>query len=331
MSQQQCLAIEQGKDYVNVDEADLPYDHVEVLGQGGTGFVEKVKDRMTGKTYARKTIPIVKYRKKEDRETVFKTELKTIRGLEGHHHIIKIFATYVTSRKFGLILLPVASHGDLSNYLDNFWKIVDESALSHRDPRLNTMRLVLSRAFGCLAAGLAFMHVQKVRHKDVKPGNILIHDGSVIYTDFGYSLDFSGFDRSTTEGVPNCISRKYSSPELSMHEPRNSKSDVFSLGCVFIEILSALTLNQGLATTSNMAFSAMLDHVHEELHSIDVGVCPTELSRAIVGMTKREPSERLCSIHAAEAILRMAGLCCSTCRESPIQTWRESVNGDNCS
>jgi serine/threonine protein kinase len=45
------------------------------------------------------------------------------------------------------------------------------------------------------------MHEQTIRHKDIKPQNILIHRGSAIYTDFGISLDFAQQD-STTTGHP---------------------------------------------------------------------------------------------------------------------------------
>ena len=62
--------------------------------------------------------------------------------------------------------------------------------------------IILQRAIGCLASGLAFMHEQTIRHKDIKPQNILIHGGSVLYTDFGISLDFGQQGNSTTTGNP---------------------------------------------------------------------------------------------------------------------------------
>jgi hypothetical protein len=48
--------IEQGKDYDNIDENDLLYVHVRNLGHGHSGAVEEVKDVITHKLYARKTI-----------------------------------------------------------------------------------------------------------------------------------------------------------------------------------------------------------------------------------------------------------------------------------
>jgi serine/threonine protein kinase len=78
------------------------------------------------------------------------------------------------------------------------------------------------------------------RHKDIKPQSILIHTGSPIYTDIGLSSDLSEAGHSTTVGHPGAFSRRYCAPEVVDWGSRNSQSDVFSLGCLFVEILSAL-------------------------------------------------------------------------------------------
>ena len=61
-----------------------------------------------------------------------------------------------------------------------------------------------------------------------------------MYTDFGSSYDFGDAGRSTTTGYPQGMTRRYCAPEVIECGSRNSKSDVFSLGCVFIEIYLAL-------------------------------------------------------------------------------------------
>jgi serine/threonine protein kinase len=45
--------------------------------------------------------------------------------------------------------------------------------------------------FGCLASLLEFLHEQKVRYKDIEPGNILVHAGMVLFADFGLSPNFT--------------------------------------------------------------------------------------------------------------------------------------------
>jgi serine/threonine protein kinase len=39
---------------------------------------------------------------------------------------------------------------------------------------------VLDQAFGCLAGDLVFMHENRIRHKESKPANILVHKGVVL-------------------------------------------------------------------------------------------------------------------------------------------------------
>ncbi|KAI4945587.1 hypothetical protein J4E91_007930 [Alternaria rosae] len=139
-----------------------------------------------------------------------------------------------------MILDPAADGGDLADYLQNYrdqgFHSLGED-ISKENARQNR---VLRRSFGCLASALDFIHRQTVRHKDIKPQNILIHKGKVMYTDFGLSYDFGDTGRSTTTGNPQGITRRYCAPEVAEWGRRNTKSDVFSLGCVFIEMVLAL-------------------------------------------------------------------------------------------
>jgi serine/threonine protein kinase len=140
----------------------------------------------------------------------------------------------MAQRELALILSPVADGGDFHEFLARY----QDAATT--DPERGEKTMILYRAFGCLASGLAFMHQERVRHKDIKPKNILIHQGSVLYTDFGISFDFSRQEQSTTIGNPQSYTKRYCAPEVADWGNRNSKSDIFSLGCVYIEILSAI-------------------------------------------------------------------------------------------
>jgi serine/threonine protein kinase len=331
MSKPRLLRIRQGDDLVNIEEEQVPYIHKGVLGHGLTAWVEEVEDQFTNKVYARKKMRVVSYTQ-EERARVFRNELSIIRGLERHHHMIRVFATYITSQYLSLILDPVASDGDLQAYLAMHKRLHDAYAQGNElDPRLASTSLVLQRAFGCLAAGLAFMHENNIRHKDVKPGNILIHHGAVIYTDFGCAFDSSNFTRSTTEGAPSALTRRYSSPELLLQEPRNSKSDVFSLGCVFVEIIAALTRSRSVAHASTQGFApAMLDDLHEQLSTIQHDSCPVLLIETTIRMTQRQASDRICSTHAAIYLLQYPNLCCHDCSLSPLKDWSKRVKNDDC-
>ena len=94
--------------------------------------------------------------------------------------------------------------------------------------------------FGCLARALEFLHEQKVRHKDIKPSNILVHHGKILFTDFGLSFDFTDAEGSTTVSMVYGLTPRYCAPEVAMHEPQNTSSDIWSLGVVFLEMIVVL-------------------------------------------------------------------------------------------
>jgi hypothetical protein len=68
---------------------------------------------------------------------------------------------------------------------------------------------------------------------------VLVKGHQVFLTDFGLSLDWSELDQSTTTGLTTKTPR-YCAPEVAGFLPRNSLSDMWSLGCVFLEIWTVL-------------------------------------------------------------------------------------------
>ena len=224
------LHIEEGQHYFLKPGDELPYKLLRNLGQGGCANVEEVEDQYTGRVFARKVFRIGG--SSAERKRIFENEIRVVQRLAPHHHITRIFATYVGRREVGLLLTPVANRGSLDAFLQD----------AHEGLLTPAELDILNNSFGCLASGLEFMHAQRVRHKDIKPHNILVHNNSLIYTDFGSSLDYSANTRSITTGRPDSITRKYAAPEVHDWSPRSSKTDIFSLGCVYLEILSALFL-----------------------------------------------------------------------------------------
>ena len=191
--------IRQGEHLEIEDPADIPYEHIEVLGHGGTAVVEKVRDIHSGLVYARKSLKINTGNLSKVRE-IYQHEVNVIKRLESHHHIVRVFATYRTGRTFVIILDPVASEGDLGGFLARYRDL-------ERGQERTAMFSTLKRAFGCLSNGLAFMHENNIRHKDIKPQNILIHHGSFLFTDFGIARDYQMFEW-------NYFMNKYRSPIL---------------------------------------------------------------------------------------------------------------------
>ena len=102
--------------------------------------------------------------------------------------------------------------------------------------------LILRRCFICLSEALSYLHESDVRHKDIKPENILIDESeSLILTDFGISRRFQKNTPHSTNDQWK-FTRKYASPEMMKGRTvlRDDPSDVFSLGCVFLEVATLL-------------------------------------------------------------------------------------------
>ncbi|KXT14458.1 hypothetical protein AC579_4824 [Pseudocercospora musae] len=105
------------------------------------------------------------------------------------------------------------------------------------DPgRFPGLRLHLPDWFMSLAEALAYMHRMHCRHKDVKPANILVSQGKVLLSDFGTSLEFSDGQSQSAGGA--FMTPKYCAPEVAVQQDRERSAVMFSLGCVYAEMIT---------------------------------------------------------------------------------------------
>ncbi len=106
----------------------------------------------------------------------------------------------------------------------------------------NGEKLPLSRALEIaegILAGLEYSHRQHIVHRDIKPANVMItNSGDVKVMDFGIAraMDDLGATLTSTWNVVGTA--QYLSPEQAVGEPADSRSDIYSTGCLLFELLT---------------------------------------------------------------------------------------------
>ncbi|KAI0893301.1 kinase-like domain-containing protein [Annulohypoxylon nitens] len=278
------------------------------FGRGGRGEVHEVFCSLGQfKHYARKRMPRPNM---ADRDmaimTAFRNEVETMKRID-HRHCIQLVASYTDPSSFAILMLPVADC-NLASYLQN--------AVSS-----DSERSFLPDFFGCLSRGLWHIHGQQLRHRDIKPENILIHDHKVLFTDFDCSLDWSHTVHSTTDQVPP-RTKEYASPEVArsgfVQDIRiNSSSDIWSLGCVFLEIITVWK-GRPLKDLSDLRGACYCNNrdgifeLIEELQSVDTtSPSMNESLEWIQEMLQDEPSKRPTTHRLVEMT---SEFCCIECK-----------------
>ena len=274
----------------------LPLERLRFLGHGVNGGVYEAMCK--GVALAWKT--------KYCRTSIGPQERKEIEILKklSHAHIVKLVGTYTHQRFLGLLLWPVAVC-DLATFLEDIDNLSSHWRLKGRgfdyDPglleRCRALGLPsdpgfmliaassrLSQSFGCLAGAIAYLHEQRIRHKDLKPSNILISSEGLWVADFDTSSDVSQLTFSATNngerGTP-----KYFAPEVAAYEPYGRSAgqwaartdslhalscdltDIFSLGCIFLEMAVAYSTScsledlKRLRPAKDCSFQANLDQL----------------------------------------------------------------------
>jgi serine/threonine protein kinase len=86
----------------------------------------------------------------------------------------------------------------------------------------------------------------------------------MIFTDFGIAFDASGQDTTTT-GAPGAFTDRYRAPEVADESRRNRKSDVFSLGCVFLEVKQLLAPDANIETSDLRPYWQRASEIRDKL------------------------------------------------------------------
>src|SRR5579863_5815007 len=195
------------------------YEILQLLGQGGMGAVYKVRDKELDRIVALKLIR-PEFAGNPEILRRFKQELILARQVT-HKNVIRIFDLGMADgRKF--ITMDYVEGRDLKSVLVERGKLPPDEAV----PIIQQV-----------CRGLEAAHTEGVVHRDLKPQNIMVDaDGRVWVMDFGLarSMETVGITRTgALMGTPD-----YMSPEQARGEKVDARSDLFSLGIIFYEMLT---------------------------------------------------------------------------------------------
>ncbi len=218
------------------------YEVLCLLGQGGMGEVYRVRDTKLNRDVALKVLPAAFLRDTE-RMARFQREAQVLASLD-HPNIGPIYGMADSEDSFGLVLALVEGP-TLADRIKEGPLAFDEAVVIGKQ----------------IVEALEFAHDRGVIHRDLKPANIKITpEGVVKVLDFGLAKVLEDEPpKSSLANSPTMTmghtragvilgTAAYMSPEQAVGRPVDRRSDIFSFGAVFYEMLAGKSAFVGSTT-----------------------------------------------------------------------------------
>ncbi len=139
-----------------------------------------------------------------------------------------------------------------------------------------------------LTDGMAHAHDSYIIHRDLKPQNIMIKDdGQIKITDFGIAMALNSTQLTQTNSVMGSV--HYLPPEQASGKGCTIKSDIYSMGIIFYELLSGRLPFKG-----DNAVEIALKHMRDPLPSLreENEAIPQSIENIILKATAKNPKNR---------------------------------------
>jgi serine/threonine-protein kinase PpkA len=189
------------------------------IGKGGMATVYLAIQESLERSVVLKILDKVQGAASDDMTQRFVDEGRIVASLH-HPNIITIFDIGLSGDEL-YISMEYVKGGDLKKRME-----------SHVSPKIALE--IISK----IGSALNSAHTHNVIHRDVKPANILFREnGTPLLTDFGIAKQ-TDYDKDLTSTGIFLGSPNYVSPEQADGKKADGRSDIYSLGCIFYEMLT---------------------------------------------------------------------------------------------
>ena len=141
---------------------------------------------------------------------------------------------------------------------------------------------------GEVTSALTYAHSQGMVHRDIKPSNVMItQEGHIILTDFGMAKIVSDPQYTTAgaiAGTPN-----YIPPEQGLGKPADARSDIYSLGAMFFQMVTGR-----LPYQADSAVGVLLKHINDPIPIASQAnpALPPDIDSIILKALAKDPDDR---------------------------------------
>jgi serine/threonine protein kinase len=253
------------------------YEFLAVLGAGGMGVVYKARQSALNRLVAIKMLNASGFSDQAIKR--FQLEAKAVANLS-HANLIAFRDYGVTAAGQPYMVLDFIEGKTLAQTIKWQGQIELEKAL---DIFIQALK------------GLAHAHAHGLLHRDIKPSNIMIATNSneVKIVDFGIAkaLDATEGEQGLTQTGEIFGTPLYMSPEQAGGRKLDVRSDLYSMGCVMFEALTAVPPLMG-----NSALTTLLKHQSEipvSLREASLGrEFPEAIEKTVAALLAKNPDER---------------------------------------
>ncbi len=275
-----------------------PYEILGPLGAGGMGEVYQARDTRLDRTVALKVLPAAVASDPTLRAR-FEREAHAISALQ-HPHICTLYDVGEENGQAYLVMEHLSG------------ETLAERLKKGPLPLPQTLEVAIQ-----IAEALAAAHKHGIVHRDLKPGNVMLTKTGVKLLDFGLARLAGQGERPVVEDLTAAPTESapltgrgtilgtlpYMAPEQLEGKPADARTDLWALGAIVYEMVSARRAFEGSSQVSLIA--AIVEHEPVSLSTLQPAT-PPSLERLVKRCLAKSPDDRWESAHDVALYLESA-------------------------